>query len=127
MPDGIDQFLWFVAGVFSYRIVSSMLNYGHMYSFMRLLKEDILKLLTILEEDLRQALELKHRHLRSASVDEEEIKVKFEKDKQEINIWKEVLISRLKLHWPKYYRDLLNFNNWKEAKKDYKDQLKKNS
>ena len=125
MPDGMDQFLWFATGVISYRIISSVLNYGHMYSFMKLLKEDILKLLTILEEDLRQALELKHGHLRSANADEEEMKVKVEQDKQAINIWKEVIISRLKTHWPKYYKDLLKFNNWKEAKKDFKDQLRK--
>lgn len=127
MPDGMDQFLWFVAGVFSYRIISSILNYGHMYSFMSLLKEDILKLLTILEEDLNQVIEHKHKYLLSTSLEEEEIKVKIEEDRQKINIWKEVIISRLKLHWPKYYRDLLKFNNWKEAKKEFKNQLKKNS
>ena len=127
MPDGMDQFLWFVAGVFSYRIISSILNYGHMYSFMSLLKEDILKLLTILEEDLNQVIEHKHKYLLSTSLEEEEIKVKIEEDRQKINIWKEVIISRLKLHWPKYYRDLLKFNYWKEAKKEFKNQLKKNS
>ena len=42
MPNGMDQFLWFVAGVFSYRIISSILNYGHMYSFMKSLKGDII-------------------------------------------------------------------------------------
>jgi len=127
MPDGMDQFLWFVMGVMSYRIISSILNYGHMYSFMNSLKGDILKLLTILEEDLNQALSLKHAHMCSAELDEEEIKVQVEKDKQAINIWKEVIISRLKTHWPRYYRDLLKFNSWKEAKKEFKDQFKKNS
>jgi len=126
VPNGMDQFLWFATGVISYRIISSILNYGHMYSFMKSLKEDILKLLTILEEDVKHALELKHEHVRSANSDEEYIKAKIEKDKQAISIWKEVIISRLKTHWPKYYRDLLKFNNWKEAKKDFEDQYKKN-
>ena len=127
MPAGTDQFLWFVAGVFSYRIISSVLNYGHMYSFMKSLKEEVLKLLTILEEDVKQVIEIKHNHLRSSSLNKEELEAKIEKDKQEVNIWKEVVISRLKIHWPRYYRDLLKFNNWKEAKKDFKDQFKKSS
>tara|TARA_Y100000310_G_scaffold74681_1_gene70914 strand:+ start:1507 stop:1791 length:285 start_codon:yes stop_codon:yes gene_type:complete len=94
---------------------------------MRSLKEDVLKLLVILEEDLRQAMDLKHKYLRSTSPDAEELEAKIENDKQSVNIWKEVIISRLKTHWPRYYRDLLKFNNWKEAKKDFKGQSKKNS
>jgi len=123
MPDGMDQFLWFIIGVFSYRIISSILNYGHMHAFMKSLKQDILKLLFILEEDIRSATELKYEHLRSANVGEEELSAKIKKDKQVTNIWKEVIISRLKTQWPRYYRDLLKFNNWKEAKKDFEDQF----
>ena len=123
MPDGMDQFLWFIIGVFSYRIISSILNYGHMHSFMKSLKDDILKLLFILEEDVQSVLELKHQHLKSSGTDEGEIKERVDKDKQVINIWREVIISRLRTQWPKYYRDLLKFNNWREAKKDFESNL----
>jgi len=96
MPDGMEQFLWFIIGVFSYRIIASLLNYGHMHVFMSSLKEDILKLLFILEEDIQSAQDMKHRSLRSAKIDENELKETIEKDKQMANIWKEVIISRLK-------------------------------
>ena len=123
MPNGMDQFLWFVAGVFSYRIISSILNYGHMYSFMKSLKGDIIKLLIILEEDINSAAKLKYERLRSSGLSKEDLEEKADKDKQIVNIWKEVIISRLKTHWPKYYKDLLKFNNWREAKKDFKNQF----
>ena len=123
MPNGMDQFLWFVAGVFSYRIISSILNYGHMYSFMKSLKGDIIKLLIILEEDINSAAKLKYERLRSSGLNKEDLEEKADKDKQIVNIWKEVIISRLKTHWPKYYKDLLKFNNWREAKKDFKNQF----
>ena len=123
MPNGMDQFLWFVAGVFSYRIISSILNYGHMYSFMKSLKGDIIKLLIILEEDINSAAKLKYERLRSSGLSKEDLEEKADKDKQIVNIWKEVIISRLKTHWPKYYKDLLKFNNCREAKKDFKNQF----
>ena len=40
------------------------------------------------------------------------------------NIWKEVIISRLKTQWPKYYKDLLTFNNWREARNSHRNNLK---
>ncbi len=125
MPDGMDQFLWFVIGVFSYRIVTSILNYGHMHIFMSSLKFDILKLLFILEEDIQTAQDMKYSSLRLSKIDEGELKETMEKDKQVVNIWKEVIISRLRIQWPKYYKDLLNFNNWREAKNSHRDNLKK--
>ena len=125
MPDGMEQFLWFIIGVFSYRIISSLLNYGHMHAFMNTLKLDILKLLFILEEDMQSAYDIKHRSLRSSGIDENELKETMEKDKQMLSIWKEVIISRLITQWPKYYKDILNFNNWREARNSYRNNLKK--
>tara|TARA_R110002110_G_scaffold50817_1_gene149890 strand:- start:60 stop:443 length:384 start_codon:yes stop_codon:yes gene_type:complete len=127
MPDGMDQFLWFVAGVFSYRIVSSILNYGHMHAFMVSLKSEILMLLFILEEDTEKIVQLKYDNLRSTGSSKDEVEKINERDKQTLNIWKEVIISRLRSCWPKYYRDLIKFDNWKEAKREFKEQHKKNS
>ena len=125
MPAGMEQFLWFIIGVFSYRIIASLLNYGHMHAFMNNLKFDILKLLFILEEDMQSAYDIKHRSLRSSDIDENEIKEIIEKDKQMLSIWKEVIISRLVTQWPKYYKDLLTFNNWREARNSHRNNLKK--
>ena len=94
-----------------------------MYSFMKSLKGDIIKLLIILEEDINSAAKLKYERLRSSGLSKEDLEEKADKDKQIVNIWKEVIISRLKTHWPKYYKDLLKFNNWREAKKDFKNQF----
>ena len=125
MPDGMEQFLWFIIGVFSYKIIASILNYGHMHIFMNSLKFDILKLLFILEEDIQTAQDMKYSSLRLSKIDEGELKETMEKDKQVVNIWKEVIISRLRIQWPKHYKDLLNFNNWREAKNSHRNNLKK--
>ena len=92
---------------------------------MNTLKLDILKLLFILEEDMQSAYDIKHRSLRAGDIDENELKETIEKDKQMLSIWKEVIISRLVTQWPKYYKDVLNFNNWREARNSYRNNFKK--
>ena len=125
MPGGMDEFLWFVAGIFSYRVIASVLNYGHMYSFMSSLKEDVIKFLTILEEDMKQAQSIKYAYLRSSNSAEEEVEEEIKKDKQRLHIWKEVTISRLKTNWPRYYKELVKFNSWEEGRKDFENNIKK--
>jgi hypothetical protein len=60
MPDGMNEFLWFILGVFSYRIVSGLLQYGQLAVLFEEQLNHILKLLDILSKDLDTALEMKY-------------------------------------------------------------------
>ena len=115
MPDGMNEFLWFALGVFSYRIVSGILQYGNLSILFEEQLNHILKLLHILSEDLDKSLEMKYDVMRDAGISEEKIKNVKENDNQLFKIWREMTISRIITHWPKLYKKLIQFNNWREA------------
>lgn len=115
MPDGMNEFLWFILGVFSYRVISGILQYGHLFVLFEQQLNDILKLLHILSEELDKALEMKYDIIRSSGISEEEIKILRQKDEKSFYIWKEMIIARIITHWPKAYKKLIKFNNWREA------------
>jgi len=115
MPDGMNEFLWFALGVFSYRIVSGILQYGNLSILFEEQLNHILKLLHILSEDLDKSLEMKYDVMRDAGISEEKIKNVKENDNQLFKIWREMTIARIITHWPKLYKKLIQFSNWREA------------
>ena len=115
MPEGMNEFLWFILGVFSYRIISGALQYGHLAVLLEEQLYHILKLLDILSKDLDNALEMKYSIIKSTGLHDEEIKRIQENDKESHKIWREMTIARIITHWPKIYKKLIRFDNWKEA------------
>ena len=115
MPGGMNEFLWFILGVFSYRIVSGILQYGQLSMLFEEQLNHVLKLLHILSEDLDKSLEMKYDVMRDAGISEEKIKNVKENDNQLFKIWREMTIARIITHWPKLYKELIQFNNWGEA------------
>ena len=125
MPPGMDEFLWFALGVFSYRIVSGILQYGNLSILFEEQLNHILKLLHILSEDLDKSLEMKYDVMRDAGISEEEIKNVKENDNQLFKIWREMTIARIITHWPQPYKKLIRFNNWREAISQLRESKKK--
>ena len=110
MPDGMNEFLWFALGVFSYRIVSGILQYGNLSILFEEQLNHILKLLHILSEDLDKSLEMKYDVMRDAGISEEKIKNVKENDNQLFKIWREMTIARIITHWPKLYKKLIQYS-----------------
>jgi hypothetical protein len=115
MPDGMNEFLWFALGVFSYRIVTGILQYGQLAVLFEEQLYHMLKILDILSEDLDNALKMKYSIMKDMNTSDEEIKDIREIDKESFKIWREMTISRIITHWPRLYKKLLQFNNWREA------------
>tara|TARA_Y100001973_G_C5176240_1_gene322117 strand:+ start:440 stop:823 length:384 start_codon:yes stop_codon:yes gene_type:complete len=115
MPDGMNEFLWFSLGVFSYRIISGILQYGHLAELFEKQLAHILNVLHILSEDLDNALEMKYSTMRESGVSNEKIKEIREVDNKSYKIWREMTIARIITHWPRLYKKLIRFGNWKEA------------
>ena len=124
MPDGMHEFLWFVLGIFSYRIVTGILQFGHLAVFLEEQLYHILKLLDILSKDLDNALEMKYSVLEETGLHEEEIKRIKENDHGSHKIWREMSIARIITHWPRLYKKLIRFNNWNEAIKYVRESKK---
>lgn len=115
MPEGMNEFLWFILGVLSYRIIAGILQYGHLAILFEQQLNDILKLLHILSEELDKAFEMKYSIMKDAGTHDEEIKIVQDVDDKLLKIWKEMIIARIITHWPKAYKRIVKFNNWREA------------
>ena len=73
MPEGMNEFFWFVLGVFSYRIISGILQYGQLAVLFEQQLYHILKLLDIISKDLDNALEMKYSYIKDAGLDDDEV------------------------------------------------------
>ena len=125
MPEGMNEFLWFILGVFSYRIVSGIFQYGQLAVLFEDQLHHILKLLDILSKDLDNSLEMKYSIMKDAGVHREEIKIIQDSDEKLLKIWRETTIARIITHWPGLYKKLIQFNNWREAMKQLRNAKKK--
>ena len=126
MPDGMHEFLWFVLGVFSYRIVTGILQYGHLAVLLEEQLHHILKLLHILSKDLDNAREMKYSSMKDMGLHDEDIKNVRDSDDKSLKVWREMTIARIITHWPKLYKKLIKFNNWKEAVRYLRESNNKN-
>jgi len=125
MPEGMNEFLWFILGAFSYRIVAGILQYGNLVVLFEEQLYHMLKILNILSEDLDKALEMKYSIIKDTGISEEEIKLIRGVDDKYFKIWREMTIARIITHWPKLYKKLIRFDNWKEARTQLRKTEKK--
>ena len=125
MPEGMHEFLWFALGVFSYRIVSGILQYGHLSVLFEDQLDHMLIILHILSKDLDKALEMKYSFIKDTNISNEEFTEIKETDNKSFKIWREMTIARIITHWPQPYKKLIRFNNWREAISQLRESKKK--
>lgn len=122
------EFVWFITGVVSYRILSRLLGLGQAVLFFREMELSILLLLAKIADDLAFLKEFKHRALEKSKLSQEEINDIKELDERTVDGWKEVTIEKLKLTVPRQFRSAIRFSTWREAmnllSKNIKDDLK---
>ena len=63
MLEEYNEALWFFAGVFTYRILSTLLTYGHMAEFVKSVNEQMLRMLGSMAADIAYARHLKYTYL----------------------------------------------------------------
>jgi len=124
----VYEFVWFITGVVSYRILSRLLGLGQAVLFFREMELSILLLLAKIADDLAFLKEFKHRALEKSKLSQEEINDIKELDERTVDGWKEVTIEKLKLTVPRQFRSAIRFSTWREAmnllSKNIKDDLK---
>ena len=67
---------------------------------------------------------MKYDVMKDAGLQDEEIHLIKEKDTKFYKIWREMTIARIITHWPKLYKKLIRFNNWREAMRYVRDAKK---
>ena len=90
MPDGMHEFLWFVLGSFSYRIVSGILQHVQLLELFELQLYHMLKMLHILSEDLDKSFEIKYSIMKDTNLSDAKIKEIRETDGKLFRVWREI-------------------------------------
>ncbi len=112
------EFMYFALGILAYRIISTVLNYGHLADHVKLVNEQSLRVLGTVTEDISFARGLKYKTLKESGMPEEEVeKIKIVDDKS-FQVWKDVTIGRIIYTFPKHYRHLVKYIDWQGAMKE---------
>tara|TARA_Y100000034_G_scaffold86397_1_gene103599 strand:+ start:1526 stop:1939 length:414 start_codon:yes stop_codon:yes gene_type:complete len=127
MLEQYNDALWFFAGVFSYRILSGLLTYGHMANLVRSINEQILKMLKYSVEEIAFVRGIKYVTMSEAGMDDDQInKIKVVDDKS-FYIWRSACIANMLTNCPRIYRHTMSYSDWggaiKELEKIYRREI----
>jgi hypothetical protein len=112
------EFMYFALGVLAYRIISTVINYGHLAEHVTLVNEQTLRVLGAVTEDISFARGLKYKTLHESGMPEDEVeKIKIVDDRS-YQVWKDVTIGRIIYTFPKHYRHLIKYIDWQGAMKE---------
>ena len=107
--------LWFLAGALVHRAASYMVDLGSRGLFARTLLFDSLKLALVMVEDISTARALKYEQMKSADLDEEDIKMVKAFDDAALKSWQIAIIRKIIATFPKQYSGLITFDDWQGA------------
>jgi hypothetical protein len=129
MLEQYNEVLWFFAGVFSYRVLSGLLTYGHMANLVKSINEQILIMLKFAVEEIGFVRGIKYVTMSEAGMDDDQInKIKVVDDKS-FYVWRSSCIANMLTSCPKTYRYTMSYSDWdgaiKELEKIYKKEIKK--
>lgn len=111
----LHAIMWYVSGIFSYRIISKMLNYGQAYNMYNEMLVYILYMLRLAYKNHEQSCEYEIEQIRKSGCSEEEISLQIKKNRGFQEMWKSMCIASLINSCPVGLRKILAFSNWDEA------------
>jgi len=110
-----EAMLWFFGGIFTYRLISKLLGYGHMINLYKDNLNSVLMLLRIADQNFEKG----NQHLYEAAVntgkDEKEANFERQANVKVLEIWRNLVIATIAQVTPKGFRGLITFNNWYQA------------
>jgi len=124
------ELVWFFVGIFSYRIVSSVISYSHMAHIIQEFNKQILKMVGTVAEDVGFIRAIKYSHMIDTGLDDEQIAQFKEIDDRTFFIWKNTCIAHILVNCPKSFKSYIKYHDWKTAMQEldrlYKIEAKKN-
>ena len=95
MIEEYKELIWFFAGIFAYRTLSTLLVYGHMSVFVQNITDQALKMMGTVSEDIGFIRETKYKNMTDTGHSEEQIKTIREIDDRVFSMWKSTCISHM--------------------------------
>ena len=129
MLEQYSEALWFFAGIFSYRILSGLLTYGHMANLVKSINEQILLMLKFAVEEIAFVRGIKYVTMSEAGMGDDQInKIKVVDDKS-FYVWRSACIANMLTSCPKAYRYTMKYSDWdgaiKELERIYRREINK--
>ena len=125
MIDFIQAALWFFGGVLLHRTLSSFLELGQRAMLARELLDDSIRLAVHMIEDAQSARDLKYIQLEESGCESEVINFSKSVDDLAMKNWQQSFINKMISTFPKQYRGLITFEDWKGAIKTLDKKIKK--
>ena len=117
----VEALMWFFGGIFSYRIMTRILNYGYMVNTFAEILVSILLMLRMSDEYMQRGNEYLHAAALESGKDKEEIIKEKEANEIALELCRNLAIANVVSSTPKHYRGLLKFNSWEQAMRLLKD------
>ena len=121
----VPEALWFFVGVFSHKILSILFGYGRVMVFAQDIILCSLNLLSSLAKDVTKLRELKYDQMKKGGASEDSINLAREMDESAFDNWKESIIHKFHITYPRQLRGLVKFQTWEEALVVLTKELKK--
>ena len=125
--NGLTEMAWFFGGVFTYRLLATVLSYTHMALFLEEINEQVLKVLGVVSEDIAFTRSVKYLHLAESGLTDSDIEKIRQIDEKTYETWKTTTIYHMISAWPRPYRKMLKYNDWSGAMEELTKIYKKNS
>tara|TARA_A100001391_G_scaffold198715_1_gene180682 strand:- start:259 stop:660 length:402 start_codon:yes stop_codon:yes gene_type:complete len=109
-------FVWFFLGVFSYRLISKLLNYVHAIHVYNDALVSSLSIYRLADLKIRNINKTRYLYLEETK-DLKRLKKEKQIDQQVLAMWRTVCIHSLINHMPKNMRRLAKFRDWDSAMK----------
>ena len=118
MGSVLTAIIWAAVGAIFYKASSAIISVGRYSLFAKEVVFHCLTLMGAVVEDLAFIRELKYQQLAKSDLEEEQIDFIKQVDEQALNNWKESSVSIFKNSFPGVLKNIVQFNNWKEAMRE---------
>lgn len=122
--DLLRSLLYFFSGVFSYRILSTLLNYNHIHGIFHAVINSCLDILILADQSIEYTNKYRYEMLKELDVTEEEFKKIKELDYKTVLTWRKMVINSMLKLSPRYFKLSTRFSNWNQAM-NYRESLNK--
>ena len=114
--------MWYILGIFSYKVVASLLNYGNMINIYHEMLISVLSVLKMADENFSKGNAFLKEASIEAGAEKKSASLEMENNENALSIWREMVIGSIILNSAPHFRRLISFKNWNEAMKYLKSQ-----
>ena len=113
----LSAIMWYAMGIFSYKIVARLLNYGNMIGTYQEMLLSVLSILKMADKNFKQGNTFLEEASVKGGLKKESAALEAENNENVLNIWREMVINSIILNSTPQFRRLISFRNWSDAMK----------